>query len=451
LACQTSFAGGVPKETFPKLSGYQIGATPFVDGYLDPAYHKEMAKLDLVIIGSTKAIANETAAGIRRLNPNTILVKYTSLRSISTTFAGYMQLKRDKADAEKGPNQTNASDWWARDFDGNHVSHWKNNWTVNITSYVKPDANGDRFPEWAAKLDYDWWVKYDQWDGVYEDSVHWVPRTAHSGAAVDWSGGTESDSDKIRSDFRLGHQAYWNEMMRLAPGKYVLANHDWYRSEKPSVTDYQNLPEYDNKIHGGLIEIVMRSSDLEGSPRTNWSHAMTYLQRSEDYFLDPDLTTFVVSGEPDNYRFFRYSFATCLLSNAYFDYAPLGNIQYGTVEWFDEFDLAGTAGTDWLGRALDDPPTSAWKSGVWRRDFEGGVAIVNPQGNGGVTISVEQGLRRVSGAQDPQVNDGQPAEQITLLDGDGIILVRESAIKAPEVPIVPIAPIAPKPPVLQGD
>ena len=199
LACQTSFAGGVPKETFPKLSGYQIGATPF-DGYLDPAYHKEMAKLDLVIIGSTKAIANETAAAVRRLNPNAILVKYTSLRSTSSTFAGYMQIKRDKADAEKGPNQTNASDWWARDFDGNHVSHWTNNWTVNITSYVKPDANGDRFPEWAAKLDFDWWIKYDQWDGVYEDSVHWVPRTAHSGAAIDWSGGTESDSDKIAGE-----------------------------------------------------------------------------------------------------------------------------------------------------------------------------------------------------------------------------------------------------------
>jgi hypothetical protein len=309
---------------------------------------------------------------------------------------------------------------------------------VNITSYVKPDANGDRFPEWAAKLDYERWIKYDQWDGVYEDSVHWKPRTAHSGAPIDWSGGTESDSDKIKSNFRLGHQAYWNEMQKLAPGKLIIANHDWYRSEPLSVTDYVNLPEYDNKIHGGLIEIVMQSSDLEGTPRTRWSTAMAYLQRSENYFLDPDLTTFVVQGEPDNYRFFRYAFATCLLSNAYFDYAPSEEYMYGTVEWFDEFDLVGTAGTDWLGRAIDDPPTSAWKSGVWRRDFEGGVAIVNPQGNGVVTIPVEQGLRRISGRQDPQVNNGQPAGEITLQDGDGIILVRESVVRAPVTPNPPV-------------
>lgn len=165
---------------------------------------------------------------------------------------------------------------------------------------------------------------------------------------------------------------------------------------------------------------------------------MGYLQRSENYFLDPDLTTFVVQGEPDNYRFFRYAFATCLLSNAYFDYAPSEEYMYGTVEWFDEFDLVGTAGTDWLGRAIDDPPTSAWKSGVWRRDFEGGVAIVNPQGNGVVTIPVEQGLRRISGRQDPQVNNGQPAGEITLQDGDGIILVRESVVRAPVTPNPPV-------------
>jgi hypothetical protein len=157
------------------------------------------------------------------------------------------------------------------------------------------------------------------------------------------------------------------------------------------------------------------------------------------YFRDPDLTMFVVQGEPDNYRFFRYAFATCLLDDGYFDYAPIGKIQYGTVEWFDEFDLAGTAGTDWLGRAIDAPPTSAWQSGVWRRDFEGGVAIANPQGNGIQTVTVEEGFKRIAGRQDSTVNNGQPADRITLQDGDGIILLREDFLGAPE-------PKKPKPP-----
>lgn len=445
LACQTSVAGGVPKETFPRLGGYQIGATPF-SGYDDPAYHREMAKLDYVIIGSTQPVANDAAAGIRRLNPDAILMKYTSLQSISSTRPGFSEIARDKVSSEKGPNQTNAHDWWARDFSGNHVSNWPTNWTVNITNYVRADANGDRYPEWLAKLNHDRWIKHDEWDGVYGDATYWQPRGEARNA--DWSGGTQTDWSKISSEFRLGHVGYWNEIQRLAPGKFVTVNHDWYRSENPSYLGRWDLPEYDQKIHGGLLELVLRSSDLEGKPRTAWNTVLTYYRRTMRYFLDPDLTMFVVQGEPDNYRFLRYSLATCLLDDGYFDYAPIGNEQYGTVEWFDEFDLAGAADTNWLGLAIDSPPESAWRSGVWRRDFEGGVALVNPRGNGVQTVKVEQGLSRIAGQQDRQVNNGQPADSITLQDGDGIILVRDDFARAPPPPPPPAAP---KPPVLLGD
>lgn len=438
LVCQAALAGGTPKETFPRLGGYQIGATPF-GGYDDPAYHREMAKLDYVIIGSSLAAANDTAAAVRRLNPDAVLLKYTSLQSISSTFPGYWEAKREKTFTEQGPNQTNAHDWWARDFDGNHVSNFPNNWTVNITSYVQPDANGDRYSQWAAKLDYEWWIQFGQWDGVYEDSVNWQPRPPASGAAIDWSGGLETDRAKINSEFRLGHQAYWNEMRRLAPGKFIVVNHDWYLSEYPSALGTWALPEYDRQVDGGLLERAMRSSDLESKPRTPWEQTMRNYRRSMDYFLNPDLTMFVVVGERDNYRFLRYSLATCLMNDGYFDYAPVGSYQYGTVEWFDEFDLAGTAGTDWLGLAIDAPPTSPWQSGVWRRDFEGGVALVNPQGNGVQTVTIEEGFHRIAGRRETLVNNGQPASRITLQDGDGIILVRDNAVERPA---------APKPPVL---
>ncbi len=436
LACQASFAGGVPKKTFPRLGGYQIGATPY-DGYSDPEYHKQIARLDYAIIGSKFTSTNDTAAAIRLLNPNIILAKYRSLMEVSETRQDISVQIRDKVSAERGPNTTNAHDWYARDFDGNHVSNWPSNWTINITKWVQPDANGDRFPEWAAKQDHDLWLKHDAWDGLFEDTVYWQPR----GETADWSGGKEQDSAKISSAFRLGHQAYWNELRRLEPNKFVFVNHDWYRSQPAATVGPLNLPEYDRKVHGGLLEIVMRSTDLD-KPRTAWIHVMGWYRRSMTYFSDPNITLFLVGGEPDNWRFFRYAFATCLMNDGYFDYGPSSEHQYGTVEWFDEFDLAGTAGTDWLGLAIDAPPESAWQSGVWRRGFEGGVALVNPKGNGVKTVTVEAGLRRIAGKQDGQVNNGQPASQITLQDGDGIILVRDGFVKAPA---------APKPPVLLGD
>ena len=274
--------------------------------------------------------------------------------------------------------------------------------------------------------------------------MHWRPRRTESGASVDWSGGKEKDSKKIQSAFRLGHQAYWNKLKELAPDKYIIVNHDWYMSEDVGASGALDLPEYDKQVHGGILEIVMRSSDLV-SPRTPWNRTLERYRRSMTYFVEPKLLLFLVLGEPDNYRFFRYAFSTCLLDDGYFDYAPDNGFDYGTVEWFDEFDLAGKADTNWLGLAIDSPPTTPWRSGVWRRDFQGGVALTNPKGNGRVTVTIEDGFRRIAGQQDRQVNNGQTASSITLEDGDGIILVREAFVSVPK------EKVAPKPPVLMSD
>ena len=440
LFSATASGQGILKKTFPKLGGYQIGGSPF-DGYSDPEYQKAMSKLDYVILGSAIPSINEDARAIRAINPDIILAKYTNMGEVWQIFEAYQELRRNKVYKEKGPNSSNALDWWARDAEGNQVSKWPNNWTVNITHYVQPDASGDRYPQWVAKLDYDLWLKHDVWDAVYEDSVYWNAGRASREKPIDWSGGIESSYAKIQSAYRLGHQAYWNQLRKLMPNKYIFVNHDWYLSEEPSALGRWDLPEYDRQVDGGLLEGVLKSSDLV-SPRKPWAKTLHFYRRSIDYFRDPAMIMFVASGEPDNYRFFRLAFATCLLDDGYFDYAPTGSHQYGTVEWFDEFDLAGRAGTDWLGLAVDAPPTSAWKSGVWRRDFQGGIALVNPYGNGAVTVTVESGFKRIAGVQDPKVNNGKVADSITLQDGDGIILVRVGAV--PE-------PVAPKPPVLRAD
>ena len=102
---------------------------------------------------------------------------------------------------------------------------------------------------------------------MFEDSVYWQPRTPASGTSVDWSGGKERDGQKIKSAFRLGHQAYWNELRRLMPNKHIFVNHDWYLSELKMSLGRWDLPEYDRRVNGGLLEIVMRSTDLVDEPR----------------------------------------------------------------------------------------------------------------------------------------------------------------------------------------
>jgi hypothetical protein len=78
-----------------------------------------------------------------------------------------------------------------------------------------------------------------------------------------------------------------------------------------------------------------------------------------------------------------------------------------------------------LGVAVEKPPISPWKDGVYRRRFQNGMALVNPRGNGNQTITIEPGYKRFLGKQDRVVNNGNPVTSITLKDRDGILFVKD--------------------------
>jgi hypothetical protein len=139
----------------------------------------------------------------------------------------------------------------------------------------------------------------------------------------------------------------------------------------------------------------------------------------------PRLLIFNMKGNPTDYKTFRYGFTSALMDNAYFDFSNGTRAIYKPgVIWFDEYDLAGTANTNWLGVATEGPSTSPWQTGVYRRRFQNGMALVNPRGNGNRTVTIEQGYCRIRGNQDPTINNGKPAMSITLRERDGLLLVK---------------------------
>ncbi len=82
---------------------------------------------------------------------------------------------------------------------------------------------------------------------------------------------------------------------------------------------------------------------------------------------------------------------------------------------------------------VDDITLVEGPGGVWRRDFENGIVLVNPTSE---TITVSQsdvsgpllrtGIRRILGTQDPNWNNGQAVTAgITIPSGDGIILLAD--------------------------
>jgi len=149
----------------------------------------------------------------------------------------------------------------------------------------------------------------------------------------------------------------------------------------------------------------------------------------------PHFVGFNVHGASADFRFFRYAFTSCLLDDGYFCFTASDH-GYSSVAWFDEFNFK-------LGAAISKPPTADWKSGVWRRDFENGIVLVNPTPDP-VTVTLAQvagsrgrtGIKRIRGSQVATWNTGNAVTTgITIPSADGIILLADR--------IAPVALTAP--------
>jgi len=115
------------------------------------------------------------------------------------------------------------------------------------------------------------------------------------------------------------------------------------------------------------------------------------------------------------------------MGNGY--YTPTGTAGYSdaTFLWFDEFDNAG-AGVGYLGQATNPWQTGPWSNGVWKREYQNGIVLWNPKGNGQKTVSLTGlgNLKHIQGSQDPTINNGASVTNgsVTLNDRDGLILLR---------------------------
>lgn len=427
----SAHAANKPKTDFPRLGGVFNGKTPY-EGYEDPEYHKLLARLDLVILGFPRTWKRDgleprdVAKSIKKRNPDLLLGQYTILGQVNKATNAHQAL-REKISSEKGPNKSNAFDWWARDANGNQTSVYNNTWYVNLTEYVKPDGNGRRWPEHLAKVSYDEWFFAPEWDLWYADSTFVQPRSSREGGKVDWTGGAIDNDQKLHAAYRRGHAAYWTAIKKLRPDMYVMPNlGGWAKRKDADVI----LPEYYRKVGAGQFEGVMGRSWSNEAESGGWYTAMDQFRLAMSYLKEPKIMLFNVTGEPKDYQFFRYAFASALMDNGYFSFRPNNQFAHGDTPWFDEYDAAGTRNTRWLGKALKGPSTKPWKKGVYRRDFENGIALVNPKENGKQTVTIEPGFVRINGKQDSSVNNGKAVTSVTLKDRDGIILVRSNGVVA---------------------
>ncbi len=453
------------KKTFPRLGNLQIGRTP--RAYWDTEYQALLAKYDLILLGKDYKVGGRTAGAIKNINPKAFVGQYTHIGAVSLKRKSAIhRALREKLYSERGPLPRGTSpDWWVREkvgmVDGEYLGDADGDGLgdivsrppftsgrANVTRWTKPDANGDRWPQWKVSFDYERGMKNRNFDVWYFDATNFKVRAKgfkRGTSAMDFSG-TNTSKSVIDQAWRDGYVSAWDRLESLRPDMYIIGNHDWYNH----VNSSGQIPAgsgFDKRIDGGLLEDVMRPVGGAEKRKNGWQRVYKWYRHSMNFFRTPDLTYFTVQGNlthhsaidgrpanatPADYQWFRYTFGTALLQNGYYVYNAK-DYRFGSALWFDEYDRAGRDNTSWMGRGIPGPsnpgangPAQAWKSGVYRRDFENAVVLVNPRGNGQRTVSLEGGLRRLNGKQDPKTNNGNIVRSVTLKDSDGIILVRRS-------------------------
>lgn len=381
-------------------------------------------------------------AHIKSYNSKIKLFKYVNANQLDGASSSNKNEDwvRAKLYAEKGGGRN--GDWWKRTSSGSHIKGYgAGKYQVNVSVQTTPDKSGLHWPQWfvrywnAAPGDSGSWVapsgyargrglREGAWDGVYQDDQY-ISTSIFAPSNADLNNDRSNDPPRelrTRNWVSAGHIAVVDEWRKVQPSRWVLGQYAALTSaSEPDPTPLKNVHD------GGLIQDITRKDGQKGG----WPVMMEAYRRGINLAGGPKIVIFhnnIKNLLEDNagmsvYQANRYGLASALMDNGY--YAAMAPGQ--TRPEYDEFyggKEHSVAKLGYLGYPKDPPPTKAWSQGVYRREFDKGLVLVNPKGNGTRTVSVGAGWRRIDGTQDRTVNNGQNAASVTLKEQDGIILVR---------------------------
>ncbi len=414
LTAGATTASAFTKPPFPRVGGIAYGA-PF--NYNDASYQADLAKYNVVVLGNYPGLMpggqplNTWVQAIKAKNPNELVFLYEIADSLALSGPDAFTTVRDKVNSMK---------WWLysdKALTQPVVTVNSAFYQLNFTQFAPKDSNGDNAVDWITKYFANTYYKPNQSiDGLFMDNT-----AVKTPVAGDWqrNGTVLPANDPTANGYlRAGFVRYYNLIKTLTPGKLQIGNiTEWGLQQAIP-------PEYVNLLNGGLMEgFIGKVWSVESW--AGWQKMMDQYRGIMAATAEPKIGIFNQWGDPTDYQAMRYGLGSCLMDNGYYSFTSTAAGYHGVV-WFDELNVK-------LGQG-NTPPTAAWQKGVWRRDFDNGIVLVNPKGNGAQTVTLETQYVKVQGTQDPVTNNGQTVTTVTLKDRDGIILLRKNPVKRPMAP-----------------
>ncbi|MBD3359446.1 MAG: hypothetical protein GF365_01925 [Candidatus Buchananbacteria bacterium] len=389
----------LPQKSFAQHDNYPKLANYYLEWYIEDSSIKELAKWDVVIL-SPQAVENnpQIITKLKQYNPQIKILVYVLAEEINVN----QDILNKTAFWQKIYNEVNQNNWWLRTNDNQHVTFWPGTWMIN-TSSVAPKSNGQNWSDYLPKLVYDEFLKSGQWDGVFYDNVwngvSWMDQPIDT----DKNGSVDS-KNFMDSNWQKGLTNILKKTRQLAPNKLIVANsNDNIYNSHLNGRMQENFPAYYEGHWQGAMERYLNDK-LGYEPK---------------YFIINNNTA--NTGNSEDYRDFRFGLTSTLLGDGYYSFDH-GDKAHESLWWYDEYNF-------YLGRSLNDienllsAGSKQIQPGVWQRDFQNGLVLVNSTGVE-QEINFNKEFEKIKGNQDPITNNGAIVRSVTLKPYDGIILLR---------------------------
>ena len=360
---------------------------------------RTMAKWDILLVDmEVQHYSPNSLKLIRKYNPKIKILAYLAsqeVRGDSHDLTGTLR--------KRLYDQINDR-WWLRDTSGNKVYWWPGNPIFNVTGNCPKDDDGKRYSDFLGGFIKDEILSTGLWDGVFLDNV-WEGIDFMSGFNIDLNqDGTGETQKELSASWKQGMTSLLNNVRQTLGPDYIMIGNGG--------------EGYYKYLNGSLYEHF---------PYQGWAYTMNKYRFITQNGYSPAIgilnSNVGNSGKRTDYQKMRYGLASALLGDGFYSFDN-GDQTHVEMWWYDEYE-------SYLGR-----PTSVainvanggtkLTEGVWRRDYEKGVVLVNSTDKEYV-VDLKAEYEKVHGTQDPKTNDGTFVSKVTLPAKDGLILLKTVA------------------------
>ncbi len=395
--CLAPFNFTCAKEKNPKTVNY------FLHWSITEDEARELAKWDFLVLDmEVQENSPRELELIRQLNPKIKIIAYiTSQNIFEPSFNSNESVLRKELAA--GINDS----WWLRDESGNRLSDWPNAHVLNVTDYCSP-INSYRWNEYLPNFVAKNIMSSGFWDGVFYDNT-WNGAAWFNGGNISLSNnGKRNSATELDIAWVNGMKKIFTRTKELWPGAIIVSN--------GSFTD-----NYLSSLNGWMLEDFPTPWQNGGT----WSGVIQSYLKLSNGNQNYNIINNAASGQT-NYADFRYGLTSSLMGNGFYSFDS-GSADHAQLWWYDEYgvDLGGKQNSAYN---LLDKNNKTVKSGLWRRDFTNGIALVNSTDKEQRYLFVKEEFEKISGIQDPVINNGQKINWVKIAPHDGLLLLKRPSI-----------------------